>query len=91
MKSERPILFDEWQDAVKIWGTIRKECDDNPEQVGSFYLTGSSSKKIDTPHTGSGRITELEMYPMTLWDSAYVLHNRKRSENSSYRMFEGLT
>ena len=69
LKNERPILFDEWQDAVKIWGTIRKECDDNPEQVGGFYLTGSSAKKIETPHTGTGRITELEMYPMTLWET----------------------
>ncbi len=87
LKNERPILFDEWQDAVKIWGTIRKECDDNPEQVGSFYLTGSSSKKIDTPHTGTGRITELEMYPMTLWESGESTGKISLSEmieNESY-------
>ena len=29
LKNKTPILFDEWQDAPKIWGTIRKECDDN--------------------------------------------------------------
>jgi len=69
LKNPKPILFDEWQDASKIWGTIRKDCDDHPENVGDYYLTGSASKKIDTPHTGTGRITELVMYPMTLWET----------------------
>lgn len=69
LKREKPILFDEWQDAPKIWGTIRKDCDDNPESVGEYYLTGSTSKQIDTPHTGTGRITQLQMYPMTLWET----------------------
>ena len=69
LKNPKPILFDEWQDAPKIWGTIRKACDDNPESVGEFYLTGSSSKKINTPHTGTGRITEVMMYPMTLFET----------------------
>ena len=69
LKNAKPILFDEWQDAVKIWGTIRKACDDNPDSVGGYYLTGSASKKIDTPHTGTGRITEITMYPMTLWET----------------------
>jgi predicted AAA+ superfamily ATPase len=68
LSNEKPILFDEWQDAPKLWGTIRKDCDDNPESAGEYYLTGSSSKKIDTPHTGTGRISELKMYPMTLWE-----------------------
>ena len=69
LKNAKPILFDEWQDAVKIWGTIRKACDDNPDSVGGYYLTGSASKKINTPHTGTGRITEITMYPMTLWET----------------------
>ena len=70
LKNDKPILFDEWQDAPKIWGTIRKDCDDNPEAVGSYYLTGSSSKRIKTPHTGTGRISEVNMYPMTLFETA---------------------
>ncbi len=69
LKKERPILFDEWQDAPKIWGLIRKECDDNPESLGEFYLTGSTSKDVDTPHTGTGRITSIEMFPMTLFET----------------------
>ena len=69
LKNEKPILFDEWQDAPKIWGMIRKACDDNPESVGEYYLTGSTSRNIDTPHTGTGRITQMEMFPMTLFET----------------------
>ena len=66
---ERPILFDEWQDAPKIWGTVRKECDAHPEDLGSIYLTGSSSKKVKTPHTGTLRITTITMNTMSLYES----------------------
>ena len=69
LKNDKPILFDEWQDAPKIWGTIRKDCDDYPENIGQYFLTGSSSKKIKTPHTGTGRITEITMYPMSLYET----------------------
>lgn len=68
LKNNKPILFDEWQDAPKIWGAIRKNCDDNPESVGEYFLTGSTSKRVDTPHTGTGRISEMTMYPMTLFE-----------------------
>ena len=67
--NQKPILFDEWQDAPKIWGAIRKDCDDNPKEIGNYFLTGSTSKHIETPHTGTGRITEMVMYPMTLWET----------------------
>ena len=69
LKNPKPILFDEWQDAPKIWGMIRKACDAAPDSVGEYYLTGSSSQKVMTPHTGTGRISELVMYPMTLWET----------------------
>ena len=67
--NEKPILFDEWQDAPKIWGAVRKDCDDNPENFGSYYLTGSTGRRVETPHTGTGRISSVTMYPMTLWES----------------------
>ena len=68
-RNEKPILFDEWQDAPRIWGAVRKDCDDHPENTGSYYLTGSSSRKTETPHTGTGRITSIRMYPMTAWET----------------------
>ena len=65
---EKPRLFDEWQDAPKIWGAIRKDVDDT-EIKGQYILTGSSSQKADTPHTGTLRISTLRMFPMSLFES----------------------
>ena len=65
---EKPILFDEWQDVPKLWGAIRKDVDDTGKK-GQYILTGSSSKNIDVPHTGTLRISQLKMYPMSLWES----------------------
>ena len=64
----KPRLFDEWQDAPKLWGAIRKSVDDLGDN-GLYILTGSSAKKIDTPHTGTLRISQLQMYPMSLYES----------------------
>ncbi len=65
---DNPRLFDEWQDASKIWGAIRKSVDDRQE-VGLYILTGSTSQTVDTPHTGTGRISSMKMYPMSLYES----------------------
>ncbi len=68
LMGEKPRLFDEWQDAPKIWGAIRKAVDD--EQVnGSYILTGSTAQTVKTPHTGTQRISTLKMYPMSLYES----------------------
>ena len=38
LKGSKPRLFDEWQDAPKIWGAIRKDVDDSiPVKSGSIY------------------------------------------------------
>lgn len=68
LKGTKPILFDEWQDAPKIWGAIRKNIDDDC-LIGAYILTGSSSQKVKTPHTGTLRISTLKMYPMSLYES----------------------
>lgn len=65
---EKPRLFDEWQDAPKIWGAIRKDVDDTGLK-GQYILTGSSSQKVETTHTGTLRITTLKMFPMSLYES----------------------
>lgn len=68
LKGERPRLFDEWQDAPKIWGAVRKSIDDE-QLIGAYILTGSSSNKVKTPHTGTLRIERMKMYPMSLYES----------------------
>ena len=65
---KKPRLFDEWQDAPKLWGAIRKDIDDSGLN-GQYILTGSSSKEVQTPHTGTLRISQLQMYPMSLYES----------------------
>ena len=68
LQGKKPVLFDEWQDAPKIWGTIRKDVDDSGE-TGQYILTGSMSQTVETPHTGTLRIARLKMYPMSLYES----------------------
>ena len=46
LKGAKPRLFDEWQDAPKIWGAIRKDIDDTGD-VGLYILTGSSSRDVE--------------------------------------------
>lgn len=65
---DKPRLFDEWQDAPTLWGAIRKSIDDSGEN-GLYILTGSSSRDISKPHTGTLRISQLKMYPMSLYES----------------------
>ena len=65
---EKPRLFDEWQDAPKIWGAIRKSIDDTGEK-GMYILTGSTSNMTETPHTGTLRISSMQMLPMSLFES----------------------
>ena len=65
---DNPRLFDEWQDAPKIWGAIRKSVDDRQE-TGLYILTGSTSQTVSTPHTGTLRISTMKMYPMSLYES----------------------
>ena len=61
-------LIDEWQDAPNIWDAVRTYCDEHKGK-GHFILTGSTSKKVETHHTGTGRISRLKMYPMSLFES----------------------
>ena len=68
LNGEKPRLLDEWQDAPKIWGAVRKSVDDE-QKPGLYILTGSTSQTVETPHTGTLRISELMMYPMSLFES----------------------
>ena len=64
----KPRLIDLWQDAPNIWDAVSTYCDEHKGK-GHFILTGSTSKKVETHHTGTGRISRLQMYPMSLFES----------------------
>lgn len=69
LKGENPRLIDEWQDAPVLWDAVRLAVD-NRQETGLFILTGSTT--IDNTairHTGTGRISRLKMYPMSLYES----------------------
>lgn len=68
LKGEEPRLIDEWQDAPNLWDAVRSYCDENHGR-GHFILTGSTARKVETSHTGTGRISKLKMYPMSLYES----------------------
>ena len=71
LSGETPLLIDEWQVIPFIWNQVRMEVDKRDE-FGQFILTGSSTPiNFDeaTMHSGIGRITNLVMRPMSLYES----------------------
>lgn len=64
-----PHLIDEWQMAPVLWDAVRFAVDQR-QDFGQFILTGSAVP-IDgvTKHTGTGRISRLNMWTMSLYES----------------------
>lgn len=69
LEGEKPRLLDEWQIAPVLWDAVRTKIDNTPG-YGQFILTGSTViDKDKTMHTGTGRIHQIEMLPMSLYES----------------------
>ena len=69
LQGATPRLIDEWQDAPVIWDAVRTLVDERGLE-GQFILTGSNAvDKRKIHHSGNGRITKMEMLPMSLWES----------------------
>ncbi|GAP69293.1 predicted ATPase, AAA superfamily [Bacteroidales bacterium 6E] len=69
LKGETPRLIDEWQMAPVLWDAVRFEVDKRND-VGQFIMTGSAVPSDNvTAHTGTGRISRLQMRPMSLYES----------------------
>lgn len=70
LKGALPRLIDEWQDAPLLWDSVRTIVDERGGEPGQFILTGSNS--VDDKlimHSGTGRISRMKMYPMSLYES----------------------
>jgi len=67
---ESPRLIDEWQLVPDIWNCVKDSLDEQYE-FGKFILTGSSTPadKSQILHSGAGRIVEVSMRPMSLFES----------------------
>mgnify|MGYP002344329779 CR=1 FL=1 len=84
LKGATPRLIDEWQMAPVLWDAVRFEVDQR-QSVGQFILTGSSVPKDGvTAHTGTGRISQMLMRPMSLYES-----NESNGTVSLKSLFEG--
>ena len=69
LKGETPRLIDEWQVAPVLWDAVRNAVDER-RLKGQFILTGSTVIDNDEiMHTGTGRISKMSMYPMSLYES----------------------
>lgn len=69
LKGDTPRLIDEWQDYPVVWDAIRLEVDKR-QTPGQFILTGSNVvDQTQIRHSGTGRISRMEMLPMSLWES----------------------
>ena len=69
LEGDRPHLVDEWQDVPAIWDAVRDRVDDSTEK-GRFILTGSSTPKTKgIHHSGNGRIGDIRMDTMSLFES----------------------
>jgi uncharacterized protein len=68
LEGPTPRLIDEWQLAPEIWNHIRRAVEDR-RAPGQFILTGSAVPPDDvTRHSGAGRLTRLQMRPMSLFE-----------------------
>jgi predicted AAA+ superfamily ATPase len=71
LKGATPRLIDEWQMAPMLWDAVRNAVDERGLK-GQFILTGSTvviDKDNQIQHTGTGRISPMLMYPMSLYES----------------------
>ncbi|MDE6106531.1 MAG: DUF4143 domain-containing protein, partial [Bacteroidales bacterium] len=69
LKGDTPRLIDEWQVAPVLWDAVRHAVDER-QRKGQFILTGSTViDDQEIMHTGTGRISQMDMYPMSLFES----------------------
>lgn len=67
--AKSPHLIDEWQEFPSIWDATRMKVDENGRE-GQYILTGSSTPTVKgVLHSGAGRIGNLTMRTMSLFES----------------------
>jgi uncharacterized protein len=66
-----PRLIDEWQVEPELWNHVRRAVDERTAP-GQFILTGSAVPADNiTRHTGAGRISRIQMRPLSLFESGH--------------------
>ena len=66
----KPHVIDEWQEIPALWDETRLAIDAAAGERGLYILTGSSTpKKEETVHSGTGRISRIQLRPMSLFET----------------------
>ena len=69
LEGKTPRLIDEWQIEPEIWNQVRRAVDERGDP-GQFILAGSAIPADEiTRHSGAGRISRLQMRPMSLLEA----------------------
>jgi len=71
LEGDKPRLIDEWQEIPQIWNAVRTDVD-KQNKPGLYILTGSTTPKDEDTkrlHSGVGRMSFVEMKPMTLFET----------------------
>lgn len=69
LEGETPRLIDEWQEVESLWDATRMFVD-KKNRYGLIILTGSSTPKTKgIMHSGAGRIVNVRMQTMSLFES----------------------
>lgn len=69
LKGDQPRLLTEWQIAPQVWDSIRLNVDQN-DDPGLYILTSAIvANKNSIQHSGTGRIDQLRMNTMSLFES----------------------
>src|SRR5690606_32377984 len=69
LEGETRRLIDDWQDVPELWNAVRHTVDQRKKQ-GQFILTGSATPRDEVmAHSGIGRISKIQMRPMSLYES----------------------
>lgn len=64
-----PVLLDEWQREPAVWDLVRRSVDRRADG-GRYLLTGSAAPTSIPTHSGAGRIVQLRMRPLSLFERA---------------------
>lgn len=73
LEEEKPELIDEWNLIPEVWDAVRRKCDETTKK-GNYILTCSTKltdneQKEKIHHSGAGRIGNIEMHTMSLYES----------------------
>lgn len=92
LNGDKPRMIDEWQVYPDLWNLIRQRIDED-NSFSEYILTGSATppELKDIHHSGAGRIVQLQMRTMSLFesnDSKGTVSLKELFNNKNYWFFD---